>query len=281
MKYYDAHIHFLYDCSYNELKQKLGFLEEIGLAGINILVICEFPTEVNTYLEMIPGAYHPHVTQEALENQKNPFAAMSLSQHLKIIPFLDARFMEKNIEEKIKMYRQKGFKGLKLLYVPEEDKTLRIGGMAKTFGRTCKQSEKMTSLIIENASDQDMPILIHVDLRKYGNFIAEMIGTYPKTNFNIPHFGFSRRAISFLLDQYPNCYTDVSSLVSFMKKDPISYKRFIQQYQDRILFGSDAVIGQPQSVQSTLEFLNRFLEDKEIFLKLANKNYLNYMTHRV
>jgi predicted TIM-barrel fold metal-dependent hydrolase len=151
--------------------------------------------------------------------------------------------------------------------------------MEKTFGRTGKQSEKITSLIIENASSQGMPILMHADLRKYENFVAEMIGSYPKTNFNIPHFGFSRRAISFLLDKYPNCYTDMSSLVSFMEKDPVSYKSFIKRYQDRILFGSDAVISQPERVQSTLKFINRFLEDMEIFHKLVNKNYMHYMTH--
>ena len=279
MKYYDAHIHFFYDGSLHKLQQKIGLLEKIGLAGMNILVISEFPTEIDTYLKMIPGAYHPYVTREAIENQRDPFAAMNLPHHLKIVPFLDARFMENNIEEKIKMYKQGGFNGLKLLYVPEEDTTLRIGGMEKTLGRTGKQSEKITSLIIENASSQGMPILMHVDLRKHGNFVEEMIGSYPKTNFNIPHFGFSRRGIAFLLDKYPNCYTDISSLVSFMEKDPVSYQSFIQQYQDRILFGSDAVIGQPERVQSMLEFMNRFLEDMEIFHKLVNKNYMNYMTH--
>ena len=279
MKYYDAHIHFFYQCSFNELKHKFSLLEKIGLAGMNILVISEFPTEINTYLKMIPGAYHPNVTRETLENQKDPFTAMNLPHHLKMVPFLDARFMENNIEEKIKMYRQRGFKGLKLLYVPEEDTTLHIGGMEKTFGRTGKQSEKITSLIIENASSQGMPILMHADLRKYGNFVAEMIGSYPRTNFNIPHFGFSRRAISLLLDKYPNCYTDMSSLVSFMEKDPVPYKGFIKRYQDRILFGSDAVISQPERVQSTLKFVNRFLEDMEIFHKLVNKNYMHYMTH--
>jgi hypothetical protein len=139
---------------------------------------------------MIPGAYHPNVTREALENQKDPFAVINLPRHLEMVPFLDARFIENNIEEKIKMYRQRGFKGLKLLYVPEEDTTLHIGGMEKTFGRTCKQSEKITSLIIENASSQGMPILMHADLRKYGNFVAEMIGSYPKTNFNPPFWIF-------------------------------------------------------------------------------------------
>lgn len=277
MEYYDAHIHFFYDCPLHELQQKIGLLEKAGLAGMNILVISEFPAEINTYLKMIPGAYHPHVTRAGIENQKDPFAVMNLSRHLKMVPFLDARFMENHIEEKIKMFRQKGFKGLKLLYVPEEDRTFHIGGMEKTFGRTCRQSEKITSLIIEQASSQGMPILMHVDLRRYGDFVEEMIKSYPGTNFNIPHFGFSRKAMSLLLDQYPNCYTDMSSLVSFMEEDSASYKSFFRQYQDRVLFGSDAVIGQVERVQSTFEFMNRFLKDMEIFQKLVNKNYMNYM----
>jgi len=279
MEYYDAHIHFFYDCSLHELQQKIGFLEKTGLAGINILVISEFPAEIDAYLKMIPGEYHPFATREALQNQKDPFSVVHLPRHLKIVPFLDARFMENHIKEKIKMYGQRGFKGLKLLYVPEEDTTLRIGGMEKTFGRTCKQSEKITSLIIGEASSQGMPILMHVDLRRYGDFVEEMVRSYPGTNFNIPHFGFSRRAMSLLLEKYPNCYTDMSSLTSFMEKEPASYKSFIQQRQDRILFGSDAVIGQPEMVQSTLEFMKRFLKDMEIFHKLVNKNYMNYMTH--
>jgi len=278
MKYYDAHIHFFYQCSLNALKEKLDFLEKIGFVGINILVISEFPEEINTYLKMIPGDYHPYVTPEALENQRDPFPVIQLSHQPEMVPFLDARFIGNNIEEKIKMSRQKGFRGVKLLYVPEEDTMLRIDGMEKAFGRTCKQSEKITSLIIEHASSQDIPILMHVDLRKYGDFVGEMLGSYPKTNFNIPHFGFSRKAIASLLDKYSNCYTDMSSLESFMEKEPVSYKSFIQQYQDHILFGSDAVIGQPERVQSALHFINRFIENEEIFHKLVNKNYKNYIS---
>jgi len=277
MKYYDSHIHFFYDCSLGELQQKIGLLEKAGFAGMNVLVIAEYPAEKKSYLKMIPGAYHSHVTPEALENQKDPFPILNFSTQLKMVPFLDARFMENHIEEKIRRYRERGFKGLKLLYVPEEDTTLRIGGMEKTFGRAWKQSEKITALIIEQASFHGMPILMHVDLRRYGDFVEEMIRSHPKTHFNIPHFGFSRRAMSLLLDKYPNCYSDMSSLTSFMEKDPTAYKNFIQQHQDRILFGSDAVIGQPESVESALLFMKGFLEDLEIFQKLTNKNYKRYM----
>lgn len=278
MNYYDVHIHFFYQCSSNELKHIFDRFEKMGIVGINVLVVAEFPTQINTVLEMIPGTYHESITRESLENQKDPFDAINLPHHLKLVPFLDARFIETNIEEKIKTYRQRGFKGIKLLYVPEEDTTLQIGGMEKTFGRTRKQSEKITSLIIEKASSRGMPILMHVDLRKYGDFVAEMIRTYPGTNFNIAHFGFTRRAIAVLLEKYPNCYTDMSSLESFMIKDPLSYKSFMKRYQDRILFGSDALISEPERVESTLQFINRFLEDEEVFHKLVNKNYIDYMT---
>lgn len=279
MKYYDVHIHFFYHCSLAELTRIFYRLEKTGFAGINILVLAEFPAPIDTVMKMIPGEFHPCVTQESLENQKNLFAVTNLPRRLKINPFLDARFMETNIEEKIKLYRKRGFKGLKLLYVPEEDTTLRISGMEKTFGRTRKQSEKITSLIIEKASSERMPVLIHVDLRKYGDFVAEMLESYSRTNFNIAHFGFSRRAISVLLEKYPNCYTDMSSLEAFMEKDPLSYKSFIKRYQDQILFGSDALISEPERVESTLQFIDRFLGDEEVFYKLANKNYMDYMTH--
>ena len=79
----------------------------------------------------------------------------------------------------MKMYKQKGFKGLKLLYVPEEDQVLRIGGMEKAFKRTHKESENITSRLIDGASSQGMPVLIHADLRKHGPFIEEMVRSHP------------------------------------------------------------------------------------------------------
>lgn len=151
--------------------------------------------------------------------------------------------------------------------------------MEKTSGRTCKRSEEITALLIGSASSEGMSVMMHADLRKYGKFVEEMIGRYPQINFNIPHFGFSRRAISLLLERYPNCYTDLSSLRTFIEKDPVSYRNFIRRYQNRILFGSDAVIIQPEHVQSTLKFIDRFLDDMEIFHKLGNKNYLAF--HRI
>ena len=279
MKIYDAHIHFFYEGPLDQLRKTYAVLEKIGLGGLDALVLAEFPSEIETLLKMIPGIYHNDVTDQVLENQRDPFPALREASSLKIIPFLDARFIGDGIEEKIEGFQQRGFRGIKLLYVPEEDPVVRIGGMGKAFGRTIKQSEEVTSSLIESASSRGMPVLLHVDLRKHGAFVSEQLGQHPQVNFNIPHFGFSRREMGPLLEKYPNCYTDLSSLRSFMQEDPGSYREFIQTYQERILFGSDALIGQPETVQAALIFLEEFLNDQEIFLKLVNKNYLKF--HRL
>ncbi len=279
MKYFDAHVHFVYQCSIAQLKRAFDLFEKNGLAGMNIFALPEFPCEIDTVRKMIPGEFHPSITEASLERQRDPFGVVNFSHGLKVVPFVDARFIDDHIEEKIRTYHQRGFQGVKLLYVPEEDAILKVGGMKEAFGRTQDQSEKITSLIIGEASSQGMPVLIHVDLRRYGDFIADIIRAYPRINFCIAHFGFSRRAISVFLEDHPNCYTDMSSLVPFFEKDPLSYKNFIKRYQDRILFGSDALIAEPERVQSLLQFVNQFLGDEEIFYKIANQNYMFYMSH--
>ncbi|MCX8117611.1 MAG: amidohydrolase [Desulfobacterota bacterium] len=281
MGFYDAHVHFFFDGPLEDLKGKISLLKEAGFAGINVLVISEFPPEKETYLKMIPGAYHGHATPDAFRHQKDPFEALGvLSSQIAIVPFLDARFIGKDIAETVKRYWEKGFKGLKLLYVPEEDSTFQIGGMEKTFGRTLKESEEITSQLIDQADSLGWPVLMHVDLRRYGEFAESMLRSYPRTPFNIPHFGFSRKAISSLLKRYPNCFTDTSSLFPYMEQEPAAYRDFIKSYQDRILFGSDAVIGEPEKMVSVLNFMKGFLEDEQLLLKIAHRNYLQYMAYR-
>lgn len=273
MKFFDAHVHFFHQCSMDELRNKLALMIENGFGGMDVLVMAEFPPEFHIVLRMIPGQFHPYITRDALENQKDPFPLLNSRCSLRIVPFLDARFIGQDIEKKIKTYSQKGFKGLKLLYVPEEDQGLRIGGMERAFKRTHKESQNITSRLIDSASSQGMPILIHVDLRKHGPFIEEMVKSHPDTNFNIPHLGFSRRTISPLLERYSNCYTDLSSMAPFMEKDAGPYKKFVEKYQDKVLFGSDAWIDQPEQMYSARKSIASILRDEGILYKVMNRNY--------
>lgn len=276
MDFYDAHIHLLFECPRNDIKRKLVYLEEIGLSGFDAFVIAEYPRDIATILKLVPEGYHKDISLEVLDNQRDPFPLLKESSQIRIIPYLDARFIENNIEQKIDMYRRMGFEGLKLLYIPEEDDVLITRGMEQAFGRTLKQSEMVTSLLIESAASQDMCVVIHIDLRKYGEFIEEMIKSYPLTNFNIAHFGFSRRAIALLLEKYDNCYTDFASLIPFMKTDSASYMDFFKRYRNRILFASDALIGQTQTVQDTKQFVSGFLKDPRLQERIFRENYLSF-----
>jgi len=133
IQFFDAHIHFLHQCPLDELIDKLGLMEKAGFAGLDVLVLSEFPSEIDTVLKMIPGEYHHLVTPRALENQKHLFTLLNSTCPVKLTPFWDARFIGDDAEGKVKKYRRMGFKGLKLLYVPEEDEGLQIGGMEKTL----------------------------------------------------------------------------------------------------------------------------------------------------
>ena len=275
-EWYDSHIHFFYSCSNKEILPVLRQLERKGLVGLDALVFGEIPSEMQTILTMVPGAYHEHITPQVLENQKDPFTVIKQAAPLKIIPFADARFVRSDAHQKVQRFKQRGYQGIKLLYVPEEEVELQIGGMEKAFGRSVNESEEVTALLIEEAASQGMLVLFHADLRKYGGFVEEMVRSHPKTTFNIPHFGSSRKLMSVLMDRYSNCYTDVSSLPPFMQRDPASYRDFVTDYQDRILFGSDGVIDRPEGIESALGFLRRFLDEDEVFDKLVRRNFLRF-----
>jgi hypothetical protein len=276
MRFYDSHIHFYFKFPAEELKQVFSQLMKGGLLGFSALIFTEFPNDINTVRKMVPGIYHNNISIAALEMQQDPFPYFEWAAPLTIIPFVDARFIEHDIEAKMERFKQRGFKGLKLLYVPEEDRNIQVQGMEQAFGRPVKRSEEIAARLIDSAASQGMCVLFHVDLRRYGNFVEEMLHSHPATNFNIPHFGSSRKALSHLLESYPNCYTDTSSLMPFMIEDPESYKSFIRQFQNRILYGSDALISNPGHIESTRGFLDRFLDDPALFHKLTGKNYREF-----
>jgi hypothetical protein len=274
---YDAHIHFYFSFPAEELKRVFRRLAEIGLAGFSALVFVEFPRDIETVLKMVPGAYHDKITLPVLERQQEPFPYFAWARPLTVVPFADVRFMEHDIEAKMERLRQQGYQGIKLLYVPEEDRAIHVEGMERAFGWPVQKSEAVTARLIESAASRGMRVLIHVDLRRYGDFVKDMLRSHPTTNFNIPHFGSSRKALSPFLETFPNCYSDTSALVPVMEKEPEAYRSFIERYQDRILFGSDALMDMPEEqVASSLHAVERLLDDEGLFQKLTCTNYMAF-----
>jgi predicted TIM-barrel fold metal-dependent hydrolase len=53
----------------------------------------------------------------------------------------------------------------------------------------------------------------------------------------------------------------------------------MRRYKDKILFGSDALIGQPETVHSAREFFLNYIDDPELLKKIFNNNYLKFHEH--
>jgi predicted TIM-barrel fold metal-dependent hydrolase len=97
---------------------------------------------------------------------------------------------------------------------------------------------------------------------------------HPRTQFIALHVGnFSENlaAVSASLDRYPNMSVDIAARISELGRQPRAARAFFDKYQDRILFGTDAIphgYDYPQQLfcDELYEIYYRFLEtDDEYF----------------
>lgn len=100
------------------------------------------------------------------------------------------------------------------------------------------------------------------------NHIVEQ---YPQTVFIGAHVASSDEDLAQIgrwLDQYPNLYVDISGRVSELGRKPYSARKFLIQYQDRILFGTDRYPGRPDQPRYTIYY--RFLETADEYFDYYN-----------
>ncbi|HTS60211.1 MAG TPA: amidohydrolase family protein, partial [Terriglobales bacterium] len=97
---------------------------------------------------------------------------------------------------------------------------------------------------------------------------------HPKTQFVVLHVGnFAENLanVSENLDRFPNMSVDIAARIGELGRQPRTARRFVEKYQDRILFGTDATPhgdAFPQQVfnDQLYEIYYRFLEtDDEYF----------------
>ncbi|HBN84664.1 MAG TPA: amidohydrolase [Clostridiales bacterium] len=204
---------------------------------------------------------------------------------------IDEKDFEVYVRNTIRQSKEKGIKGLKFLkdvslvikdsqskYIPIDDARLRV--------------------IWETAAELKLPVLIHIadpvaffkpidsnneryeelcrnpgwSFCKQGMFTFEqlmemqenLLKNHPDTTFIIAHGGSyteNLKQVSEWLDKYPNMNVDIAARIAELGRQPFTSRKFFQQYQDRILFGTD---GGPSN--SSYPIYYRFLEtDDEYF----------------
>jgi len=112
------------------------------------------------------------------------------------------------------------------------------------------------------AEKNRLPVTYHVNITNYGQELEEVLQTYPNLIVSVPHYMISSAQLSKvtqLLDKYPNLYTDTSfGALEYMaagfrriSQDPGGFAKFFNDYQDRIMFGIDAVLTESTSQDQT------------------------------
>ena len=229
----------------------LAELEELEAAGYVAVAVFPLPgmgaTPVKV-LDLIPGAYR-ELTGLTLERAAHDDleAWWAFEQRwnaqpraMELLSFLDVRAWDGQID--LAPWWGRGHTGLKSILIDEADQAKmampplrRVPGLSPAAYRDAQRA------VFDAAARYDVPLVYHADLTLHGEFVEECLQAQPALRVDIPHFGFSRRAMAKLLDRFPAVMTDISSLGPHMATAPESYRAFILDYPDRVMLGSDVI----------------------------------------
>lgn len=102
---------------------------------------------------------------------------------------------------------------------------------------------------------------------------------HPQTQFVCLHVADAEDLdyVSECMDSHPNMYVDIAARINELGRQPRASRRFFDKYQDRILFGTDAIPGGfdvPQQIfgEELYEIYYRFLETKDEYFDYAPTN---------
>lgn len=100
---------------------------------------------------------------------------------------------------------------------------------------------------------------------------------HPKTTFvalHVGHWAENLKAVGEMLDTYPNVHVELGARIGELGRQPRASARFFDKYQDRILFGTDAVplgVETPQQIfgEELYRIYYRFLETEDEYFDYA------------
>ena len=103
-----------------------------------------------------------------------------------------------------------------------------------------------------------------------------VVARHPRTQFVVLHVGNAEdlRWVSEWLDKYPNMHVEIGARIGELGRQPRLARKFFDRYQDRILFGTDAVphgVETPQQIfgERLYEIYYRFLETEDEYFDYA------------
>jgi predicted TIM-barrel fold metal-dependent hydrolase len=104
-----------------------------------------------------------------------------------------------------------------------------------------------------------------------------VLARHPKTQFIVLHVGNNAENLGYVgecMDKFPNMHVELAARIGELGRQPRTARKFFEKYQDRILFGTDAVpngTDTPQQVfvDELYEIYYRFLETEDEYFDYA------------
>jgi hypothetical protein len=250
----DVHCHFFAGAQQAEIvAQGFARLRDAGLSQIAVMGLVNTRFSAAEMDGLIPAGFANHGDPRFYEvDCLLEFAR----QHAGLLfPMVDTRCMTGSAPQLLEDYIGRGFRGVKGIYLADEGNDLKLASIPKLFGLSLKQFHAREWQIFEFAESRNLPLLYHMDVSRYQDVCLALLADFPRLRINFPHFGISRRALSKILDRYPNVYTDIAYMRPHIRNNPQSYRDFIRHYPDRVCFGTDALLYQPEIILQYIDLV--------------------------
>lgn len=268
----DVHMHCFTGLAQGEdVSRGLGILQREGVRNIAVMGLVNTHLDDETMWNLIP---------RSVENRGDPLfhEVDDLLSHARrnepmLLPFVDTRHLwSGDVAQALRGYVEKGFKGIKGIYLADDGNDLGVGNVPDTFGISLKKYREREWQIFAFAEANDLPMVYHMDARRYGDVMRAILDDFPRLRIDFAHLGIGRKAFGKILDRYSNVYTDLASLLPHVQGNPGSYRDFISHYADRVCFGTDANLYAHETVLDYIRMVRGLKLEDEVETKVFSLN---------
>ena len=277
----DAHVHgFLKPSDSKRFKDNISTLIDHGLEKILITALPHHDFNYELKISLAPQHIHPALTGD----NSDETALLTAWTHEygfqeTVIPFVDVRFVTEHLRDILGASLASGFKGIKGAFIPEPDRVLAIQGIPQALGISGQRYLHIQQELFSYAQELNLPILYHINLSQYFEWMCTVLEAFPRLRISIPHLGYSLQRIGEILDRFENTYTDPSYLIALLQKNNPRYRAFIQGYHTRILLGSDAIlVSSPlEEILSYARYFSSLTMAEEMRQRILRENALRFL----
>ncbi|MDT8443818.1 MAG: amidohydrolase family protein [Desulfuromonadales bacterium] len=267
----DVHCHCFAGQEQTDLVSSgLARLRKVGVRHMAVMGLVNTDLRIQDIDKLIPEGFDN--LGDPLFYEADDLMRFSCDSDGMLFPMLDTRSLDGDVPGLLQHYIKLGFRGIKGLYLADDGNDLNIASIPDAFGISLQQYQQREWQIFAFAEANDLPVVYHMDANRYGDVMQAILDDFPRLRINFPHFGIGRKAFRKVLDRYANVYTDIAYMAPHIRNNPESYRDFIGHYPDRVCFGSDALLYQPEIVLVYIELVKSLKMPEELEARVLAGN---------